>query len=777
MSLDRFLIGKTWIEGPKLSPKLSVETDKFELTFFICLFKLYFKNDDAKFKLKIFEYYVDKSLKDNYNNVIRSYLGSLKRTEPIVFDDFIEKALKIFYIENHQRRIICDYSEVNQQSANQPTLEHLCQINQTNLENVNSLSSFYKFQVEQDLRFSIINVLTGKCGSGKSEFLNRAILYSNPKVLTFLRNSLISMKEHDYVTEEDKLNKIDKNEVKVYQQWLCSNKDILHARLPENIPFSKFELNISADRYFTEKEKSPLTYSNLYFLLQYFFNRALKSQTFLIDLNNYLSENQFQYKLILKNETFFIQKVIGTLMTISHLSQGEMIEFYLLLLGYAKELFLKKNPLPKLLPCAFLLDEIDSNCEPILIKKIVDGLSLLANFFKIQIFTVTHNPATISFLALEQLYRIEKRIERDEIIISLRKAKSKGECIFGVTENILLVNEPFKEVFVEGALNNDKKFYEWVLKKLKEKKTSSSKKLNYDDVQVYIHQMGDCRFCEYFRIDPPSSNQVKKKNEMLNVFGLIDCDGLFSYLFKCYNEWEKDQKKEIIGSIKLLEKIEKERSKYNKNLHIMENRYTLENQIYDPIYIYFALINEARQPQAERDKKFLDKLRTFFDDVYNENLSEIINQDTNLEQQLKNDPVHFKEKCQNIVNSFGIFIRSKINKKEFFEEINPDLFKNIPEFKNFKNWFYSDESKNNKVDVKINENVSILYDPIILFHHGKNIQKILHRTFENISVFKHNECMLKKILDGNFFVFSDIEKVFSNICEAEFYKNLDENQN
>lgn len=55
---------------------------------------------------------------------------------------------------------------------------------------------------------------------------------------------------------------------------------------------TEFELQ----RYLETKENSALTYSHLFFMLQYLLNKAYYKQTFLTDLNTFLSENDFKYK-------------------------------------------------------------------------------------------------------------------------------------------------------------------------------------------------------------------------------------------------------------------------------------------------------------------------------------------------------------------------------------------------------------------------------------------------------------------------------------------------
>lgn len=447
-----------------------------------------------------------------------------------------------------------------------------------------------------------------------------------------------------------------------------------------------------------------------------------------------------------------------------------------------KKIFEEQNIKPKLRPAAFLFDEIDSNCDPTLVKKIVDGLRILADFFKIQIFLTTHNPATISFLSLDELYRVEKRLNGDQTIISIRKAQSKKECITGVTENILLINELYKQVFVEGEKNDDVNFY----------KEFCNHKTQFKDIQVFFNQMGGKQFSQYF-----VKNQDDTK--INNIFGIIDSDVLSLYAFKFYNNSVCTRE-----SKELVDLTENLLSKFDNNLHFTI-RYTIENYIYDPIYVYLVLKNSSDRYDIGCCKtifgridfnigEFQQIVDSFSKYIKKEWILKIIaeikktvaeNQKIIAEIQKMVDS-HNSGKLQKKVDFDKIGKKQKKVDFDKIEKINLDirpylknLINNEDEEKRlkflfgiYKQWLYSDDSNKVPIDIRLlgsdpNTNIRINYDPFILFHQGKDIRNILQTKFPKVKIFKDNNEMLKMINRFKHLVFSDIDDILNHIYETD----------
>ena len=96
MNLETITIQNREIYGPRLFPKLSCETDKSDLCFFIGLFKSFFENESEIIKSKIFEHYVEENLKNNYKQVLKRYFRSLNGQQ-FNFVNFINDSLSIFF--------------------------------------------------------------------------------------------------------------------------------------------------------------------------------------------------------------------------------------------------------------------------------------------------------------------------------------------------------------------------------------------------------------------------------------------------------------------------------------------------------------------------------------------------------------------------------------------------------------------------------------------------------------------------------------------------------
>jgi hypothetical protein len=104
-----------------------------------------------------------------------------------------------------------------------------------------------------------------------------------------------------------------------------------------------------------------------------------------------------------------------------------------------------------------LLDEPDAHMHPRLIKKFIDLILLSDDFdlLNMQLIMTTHNPLTLSFVPIENVFIVSNE--------SVLRAQTKGyaQTIQLLTQNLICLNEPFRLVFVEA--NDDKKFYEMIL--------------------------------------------------------------------------------------------------------------------------------------------------------------------------------------------------------------------------------------------------------------------------------------------------------------------------
>ncbi len=148
---------------------------------------------------------------------------------------------------------------------------YLTKINQKKLGKFNKRKESPVYDVDKSFTgFSMLTVITGKCGNVKTSFLQELILHTNKIVKTFYRNSLTRINSSIALgsLSSDCLSATESLEIRGAQYQNLEG-------LQENflIPFANKEEKI---KYLNEKKRSSYTYSSLFMMLQYILKHKSK---------------------------------------------------------------------------------------------------------------------------------------------------------------------------------------------------------------------------------------------------------------------------------------------------------------------------------------------------------------------------------------------------------------------------------------------------------------------------------------------------------------------
>lgn len=237
-----------------------------------------------------------------------------------------------------------------------------------------------------------------------------------------------------------------------------------------------------------------------------------------------------------------IKKSTGEYIPFIDLSSGEKVIFGLILKLFTSEYYLTNLNFPDLI----ILDEPDAHLHPEMSYLLINVLqNTFVAKFGIKIILTTHSPSTIALLNEENIYQISnghntflKKISKDDALKLLTS--------FIPTLSIDYKNH--KQVFVESP--TDRFYYQTIFDKLSQHK-------NYP-FQLYFISNG---------YGKGSSSQVKetvtaiRNSENKSFFGIID--------------WDKENKDSDYEFVKV---------------HGEGIRYSIENYVYDPIYLIIQLM-------------------------------------------------------------------------------------------------------------------------------------------------------------------------------------------
>ncbi|MFD2942009.1 AAA family ATPase [Flavobacterium notoginsengisoli] len=278
-----------------------------------------------------------------------------------------------------------------------------------------------------------------------------------------------------------------------------------------------------------------------------------------------------------------IKKSTGEKIPFIDLSSGEKVIFGLILKLFTSEYYLTNLDFPDLI----ILDEPDAHLHPEMSYLLINVLqNTFVTKFGIKIILTTHSPSTIALLNEDNIYQISngentflKKISKDDALKLLTS--------FIPTLSIDYKNH--KQVFVESP--TDRFYYQTIFDKLSQYK-------NYP-FQLYFISNG---------YGKGSSSQVKetitaiRNSENKSFFGIID--------------WDKNNKDSDYEYVKV---------------HGENQRYSIENYVYDPIYLIiqlmelkaYSILSEIsldetyNQYQIGNDTKLIEKsINWFFEKYY-----------------------------------------------------------------------------------------------------------------------------------------------------------------
>jgi len=616
---------------------------------------------------------------------------------------------------------------------------YLTKINQKKLGKFNKRKESPVYDVDKSFTgFSMLTVITGKCGNVKTSFLQELILHTNKIVKTFYRNSLTRINSSIALgsLSSDCLSATESLEIRGAQYQNLEG-------LQENflIPFANKEEKI---KYLNEKKRSSYTYSSLFMMLQYILNRChphfdenrSDSIEFNSKLNDHLETNEFPYNIYVVNGTLILdnRKHHSPLLEPNELNKREQIKLLVLLWLFDTDKIEIKDTV-------FLLDEIDTECDANNILWLITGLKHLISKLKIQIVLTTNNPITMSLVPLECLCIIETHVDDYVKYARIKKARTKSEAIATFTDNTLFINEPYLIVFVEGKVDNDLSLYSMIYQRLKQ-----SGSINTIS-PIFFYQMGDKMFSQFFLKNKAT---LTNQETIDNIFGINDGDDL---ILEAYEHLECKV---------LADETKKHYDKYTTNIKLLK-RYNIENYIYDPICIMIVLINLKKEFAAATIKdaeygKQLDKLFKLLTKSLNQNQIKQLN-DTKIDE--------------NFIQSIGrdIFNIILTNMSDFLVDKLQNCGNNhLDYFKSQSGLFkeFTDKLKHKTAKIKlikVAQNVFFEYHPILLYHNGKNIQTALKKEYNKLQIFKYLSTMLKEldnVINLNIYVFNDLEDIIKS---------------
>jgi len=387
-----------------------------------------------------------------------------------------------------------------------------------------------------------------------------------------------------------------------------------------------------------------------------------------------------------------------------------------------------------------LLDEPDAYMHPNLIKHFIDliqGNDL--NHLKLHIIMTTHNPMTVNFLDIKNIYELkyDKKTEQRDI----SPIKNKSSLIHNLSNNLFYIKEKFKIVFIEGQNGTDIQFYEFVFDLYK--KIANINR----EIPIKFQSMGSRMFRQLFEKKTIKNNDNHNLDEFL--FGINDGD---YNIKKAYEHFGKKKDFEEYENFFLLD------------------RYHIENYIYDPINYYFAanfLLQKNGKSLEKKKNCYYNKVVDFFAKIKDLNTIEKFLLDD------KSKKLEILNEILEVTNDYCLKEMTKNNldetKKKFLNEFDLNSFE--------------DEKlkKEILVDFKMLNNVEIQlkYYPVLLYFPRRELSRyfsditndVYNKVFNSktSSIFEHFLKETNKLFRINDVHFNPIAYYFA--LKLFFYSN------
>ncbi|EDV24364.1 uncharacterized protein TRIADDRAFT_57780 [Trichoplax adhaerens] len=357
-------------------------------------------------------------------------------------------------------------------------------------------------------------------------------------------------------------------------QMECSNHEELYRKIIDKVCDATMKLGLTNTAEIESKLQEKLaqylreeigqlikTYGSWKDYIRYF----LQMDNTLYDVNRHLHKNRFKYDInIIENEELICQKRVPFSIPVFQvqLSPAERLELLSLLWLFGSKNLAKTN-----VSGIILLDEPDAHLHPSLVKDIIETIkSKLISKLGIQVIMTTHSPTTVSLAPEGSVYILSE----DNIT---KEAKIEKAAKF------VHVNLPFRIVFVEAT--DDRIFYQMIQDKL------TSERLIANDYPLLFM----------------SASRQKKRQDPSDKSGskMIEnsCRALVENIVKCcVNEEDEDQslREFVFGLVD----NDNQEDPQLYNIQCLR-RYSIENYLYDPIYIYYYLRDRKKGEEIQKE--------------------------------------------------------------------------------------------------------------------------------------------------------------------------------
>lgn len=556
------------------------------------------------------------------------------------------------------------------------------------------------------------------------------------------------------------------------------------------------------------------------YVLEYKTNEDLISSTTILDGSSLLNDNIINLVYFVSyNENAQANKEEKIKIDHVDLSAGEKLLFSIYLLEFENETIKNNVKLDK--DFLLLLDEPDANLHPTKVKEILDIFeNKLVKERNMQVILTTHNPTTVSYIRDENLFvmfedKKKNRINIENAVKTLENFEIHPN--FLLTNRLASLNSYLGVCLVESKC--EKKFYEFV----------------YEQINRLYLNNGCINDKEYFLANFPlkfisfnytkSDNYANNDKEARNIKHVVDVlhtasqfsevkNDLLEMCLKEYKDKLEFYKKDdtfiaeceirnfVHGINHVYDSNDETASFYNKisnnNLFIgflngrnmklkksysykvgYTERYSIENYIFDPVNVYFALKNSGLSMEGEVFGQFqaisLKEKEIFF----------IENNEKNANKAKKSN---FEQELQVLINQMVSIWRKRL---ELEIKERKDIYENLKYDKKInKHCIMNNDDTLTKTENELKDEniifpgIKVKYNfNFVLFMNGVDLTELIHKTTcESVDhcCFYNSNLEIENLSLNHKCLFIEIHKfVCHNEYELEncFFDNIENAEN
>jgi energy-coupling factor transporter ATP-binding protein EcfA2 len=245
-------------------------------------------------------------------------------------------------------------------------------------------------------------------------------------------------------------------------------------------------------------------------------------------------------------------------------------------------------------PAILLLDEPDAHLHPSCIKDFMQCIVKLVAVRKLQIIMITHKATTVRYVPFDECLFIMNRDAQTDCV-NISRAMNKNQAVQLLTSNVVQINENFRLIFVEAF--GDKGFYTTVLNHLNKNKCLRG-----------IHPL--LFECYGNLVKPNDNNQQSNKISNLPVVDTADRKHVIDLVKELVNSDSDDDLSLQNFIYGLVDGDNLEGNEHLEKYNIITlDRYSIENYIFDPIHVFFYLVNELKKSKDHKSNKTLKTIQ------------------------------------------------------------------------------------------------------------------------------------------------------------------------